>query len=269
MRVSPQGDTVIAGRATADAEVEIRIGNEAVGSVRADKRGEWVLIPQKPIAPGSHELTVTERLPGGGEVNGTQTVVVVVPKQGQDIAGQPSDGSAGSLAVVLPAKKGDAPLVLQTPGGISSGALSLNAIDYGAAGNDLTLSGQAPGGAQVRVYVDNDFIGSAVTDDKGLWQLQPESDISAGLHRLRVDHTGESGKVVSRVELPFSRAAPLRDLAEGTVVFVQPGNSLWRLARATYGDGPRYTDIFEANRDQIRDPDLIYPGQVFVLPRLN
>ena len=59
------------------------------------------------------------------------------------------------------------------------------------------------------------------------------------------------------------------DLPDGTVAFVQPGNSLWRLARQTYGSGLRYTEIYEANKDQIRDPDLIYPGQVFVLPRTN
>nr|MDJ0980603.1 LysM peptidoglycan-binding domain-containing protein [Kiloniellales bacterium] len=46
----------------------------------------------------------------------------------------------------------------------------------------------------------------------------------------------------------------------------QPGNSLWRIARGAYGTGNRYTMIFEANKDQIRNPDLIYPGQIFVLP---
>ena len=41
---------------------------------------------------------------------------------------------------------------------------------------------------------------------------------------------------------------------------------LWRIARRTYGQGTRYTVIFEANRARIQDPDLIYPGQVFNLP---
>ena len=47
---------------------------------------------------------------------------------------------------------------------------------------------------------------------------------------------------------------------------VQPGNSLWRIARRSYGAGLRYTVIYEANRSQIRRPDLIYPGQVFTIP---
>ncbi len=55
-------------------------------------------------------------------------------------------------------------------------------------------------------------------------------------------------------------------VCDATTVVVQPGNSLWRIARRSYGSGWDYTVIYEANREQIRNPDLIYPGQVFALP---
>jgi nucleoid-associated protein YgaU len=86
---------------------------------------------------------------------------------------------------------------------------------------------------------------------------------------MRVDHVGAGEKTLARVELPFLRAAALAGLPDGQVALVQPGNSLWRLARKTYGSGLRYTEIYEANKGQIRDPDLIYPGQVFVLPKIK
>lgn len=47
---------------------------------------------------------------------------------------------------------------------------------------------------------------------------------------------------------------------------VQRGDTLWAIAKSFYGDGSRYTQIFEANRDKIDDPDLIYPDQEFVIP---
>lgn len=47
---------------------------------------------------------------------------------------------------------------------------------------------------------------------------------------------------------------------------VARGDSLWRISRKVFGHGIRYTLIYEANADQIRDPSLIYPGQIFVLP---
>lgn len=49
-------------------------------------------------------------------------------------------------------------------------------------------------------------------------------------------------------------------------VTVQPGFTLWRIATETLGEGVLYVQVFEANKDQIRDPDLIYPGQVFTIP---
>jgi nucleoid-associated protein YgaU len=87
-----------------------------------------------------------------------------------------------------------------------------------------------------------------------------------GLHTLRIDEVDQNGKVLARVESPFSRAEPL-SIGEGDqVVVVQPGNNLWLIATRTYGSGPRYTVIYQANRSQIKNPDLIYPGQVFKLP---
>lgn len=48
---------------------------------------------------------------------------------------------------------------------------------------------------------------------------------------------------------------------------ISRGDSLWALSRLAYGDGARYAVIFKANRDKINNPNLIYPGQTFVLPR--
>jgi nucleoid-associated protein YgaU len=47
---------------------------------------------------------------------------------------------------------------------------------------------------------------------------------------------------------------------------VSRGDSLWRLSRRTYGVGTRYAVIYKSNREQIRNPNLIHPGQIFVLP---
>lgn len=53
---------------------------------------------------------------------------------------------------------------------------------------------------------------------------------------------------------------------EITTARITRGDNLWQISKRTYGRGQRYTVIFDANQDQIRDPDLIYPGQTFVLP---
>jgi nucleoid-associated protein YgaU len=48
---------------------------------------------------------------------------------------------------------------------------------------------------------------------------------------------------------------------------VERGDSLWRISRTIYGEGLRYTQIYDANTNQIRNPDLIFPGQVLVVPK--
>jgi nucleoid-associated protein YgaU len=52
------------------------------------------------------------------------------------------------------------------------------------------------------------------------------------------------------------------------VITVQPGFTLWGIAEANFGDGIAYVQIFQENRENIRDPDLIFPGQIFQLPDL-
>ncbi len=79
---------------------------------------------------------------------------------------------------------------------------------------------------------------------------------------------GADGKVEARVELPFQRADVTAE-PQAERITIQPAQNLWRIARHTYGQGIRYLEIFAANREQIRDPNLIYPGQVFTLPSVT
>lgn len=60
--------------------------------------------------------------------------------------------------------------------------------------------------------------------------------------------------------------APEPVAALAVTVTVQPGFTLWGIAQQNLGDGVLYVQLFEANADQIKDPDLIYPGQVFAVP---
>lgn len=66
-----------------------------------------------------------------------------------------------------------------------------------------------------------------------------------------------------------SSSAPARNTPEREVTYtVQKGDSLSKIARDQYGDGGKWKAIFEANRDQITNPDLIHPGQVLRIPSL-
>jgi nucleoid-associated protein YgaU len=269
VRVNPEGQAVIAGRAAPGAEVTLHANGDAIGRAEANQYGEFVLIPPSPLPPGAQELTLTARSPKGAENAASAPVAVLVPSAAPPAAvaaaAAPSQ-PAPALAVLMP--PGAVPRVLQEPEGPQPGKLGLGVVDYDEHGN-LRFAGTAEPGTTVRVYVDEALLGEALASADGRWALTPEANaIAAGRHRVRLDQLAANGRVVARVELRFEREALAQaDLSPGRVV-VQPGQSLWRIARRAYGAGIRYTVIYQANRRQIRDPNLIYPGQVFGLPEL-
>ena len=159
---------------------------------------------------------------------------------------------------------------------VTKDQLALDSIAYDPLGN-VTLSGRSNPDGLVRFYVNNEAISAAKTDDTGYWETDL-SDVIPGTYTLRIDELGSRGDVVSRLESPFKREdrqklaaliAPSSSPVRINIVTVQPGNTLWAIARKRYGDGLLYVRVFEANRDKIKDPDLIYPGQLFDLPDLN
>ena len=305
VRVNPSGDAVIAGRAEPDAEVTILDQGKPIGSVKADGRGEWVFLPDSALDPGEHSFTLeskSEDVEAAPKQESETSVVVLVPQVAKDIAGRTSDQPAGALAIEVP-KSGTGPTrvlnVPNQPPEASAGAPKvpeISAIDYDSSGRAV-LSGRAPGGARLFVYVDNEPIGEAVADEDGLWTFTPAAPVAPGLHVIRVDQVDETGNVLARAQTPFEQAAVTvaaqagaaqeaaaaatqasaggdAKAANGTAlaggrIVVQPGNSLWKLARESYGQGVRYTVIYEANKDQITNPDLIFPGQVFSVPAGN
>jgi len=64
---------------------------------------------------------------------------------------------------------------------------------------------------------------------------------------------------------PPETTAPKLQKVQGAVI-IRRGDSLWRISRRVYGHGMRYSTIYLANQEQIRDPDRIWPGQVFRMP---
>jgi len=272
VRVSPDGRAVLAGRAAPGAEVVVQQGKQELGRAKADASGDWVMLPDAPLAPGARELTLSEKPPQGPEVKADGSVMLVVPQpqeQAQAQAPSSTQASAGPsqppLAVLT---QGDQPpRVLQGPSAAPSGPphLQLGTVDYGNSG-EVRFAGRAAPGSTVRVYVDKHPVGDAKAEPNGSWTLTPPSDVVPGQHELRLDQLSAKGAVGARVELPFTRArlGP-QELALGSVI-VQPGQSLWLIARHSYGQGIRYTVIYRANQGQIRDPNLIYPGQVFAIP---
>ena len=261
VRVNHEGNAVMAGRAHPGSTVEILNGEKVFGTVKTDSRGEWVFVPAEILEVGEHKLGLRMILEGHDPVLSDHIVLMRVPERGKDALALKvrRDGTGASEVLQKPSSD-------KTEKTEKTSQLAIDNVDYGD--GSLSISGRADPGSIVQLYVDNNFIGRTKTDENGRWTLIPETDIAPGNYKLRADQIDKNMKVAHRVEIPFQRAEldDALNLAPGSFTVVQPGNSLWRLARRTYGKGVRYHEIFEANSDQIKNVDLIYPGQVLRLP---
>jgi nucleoid-associated protein YgaU len=220
-------------------------------------------------APAEHPAQQTQAAPAPAERPAQQTQAAPPPAERPTQAQAPAP--TGPLAVLIPGRsEAAAPRLLQVPEPApptgTAPRLGIDSVEYDQSGS-MRFAGGATPGARLRLYVDDQHIGEAVADALGRWVFQPESQPSIGRHRLRVDQLSPTdGRVLARAEVPFQREElPAEAFAEQRIV-VQPGNNLWRIARATYGRGIRFTVIYQANKEQIADPNKIYPGQVFTLP---
>jgi LysM domain len=250
VRIAPDGSAVIAGRAAPGAEVTVLDGEREIGRVTADRNGEWVLTPKDTLSPGPHQLSLAARTPGDDKVSRSEGVVaMMVPERAQP--------QQGPVAVLLP-PEGPA-RALQLPQDRRKFALDI--IQYDGAGK-VQLLGRATPGTAIDIYLDDHAAGHGRSDESGTWSATLSESVAVGRYRLRLEAHAPNGET-SRLALTFNRIAP----PEGAVAFdVQPGNNLWRIAQRSYGDGLRYTEIYQANHVQILDPNLIYPGQVFAVP---
>jgi nucleoid-associated protein YgaU len=154
-------------------------------------------------------------------------------------------------------------------------------------GGKIFIAGTGEPGASVNIYVGGEFIGQAKVADNGSFLFEGTHDLASGRHDVRADMIAAgSADVVARAEVELvHQIEAVSDEVEGTLaeasdsgekilrtgaaVIIRRGDSLWKVARRNYGVGVRYTTIFEANRDQVTNPDLIFPGQVLKVPEAD
>ena len=290
-RIEPTGEAVIAGRAAPGATVELLRNGEVHDRAVADQSGQFVIVPPR-LPSGTYDLTLRSRQPDGKQTTSKQNVTVAL---------EPKATERPVVALITPNKP---TVMLSQPAAPkpAAGAVVVETVEI-EPGGKFHVSGQARSGAALRLYLNDSFIASVTAGADGRFAVTINEGVAPGSYRVRLDEAASSGTVRARAEVPFSvpettasvtaqataskrpdLAAP-RLAAAGTTVLpdsgsppstvvvpkiatttVSRGDSLWRLSQTSYGAGMRYAVIYKANREQIRNPNLIYPGQVFVVP---
>ncbi|MEO0343291.1 MAG: LysM peptidoglycan-binding domain-containing protein [Pseudomonadota bacterium] len=252
VRVDEDGSAVIGGSSVPKAYVSVVFQGISLSASQATGTGDFVLLADLPPTENAQELYVAVTDEDGQELERSSPVLVlgrqaeeaprVVLVEDSNITLVDSDAGLRAAPSAPP-------------------ELTLDAVTYDKAG-DVAVSGQAGFASSVRVYLDNDPVTTQPVDSAGNWQLDLPN-VDTGVYTLRIDELNAEGAVTNRLESPFQKVEGA--LKPGTVI-VQPGNTLWSLAQSEFGFGDRYVVIFDANKDLIKDPNLIYPGQIFTVP---
>ena len=288
IKLGEDNTLVIGGRAGINQKVEIFNGDQLIGEVITNQFGEFVFIEE--LAPGYYDLNL---LSNG--IKSQKTVSIIAPDSTKILAKEgtkllPSESevivTTNEAEAIVPTNEAEAIVTTNEAEAIvtinnSDGTiekviqgasnsneannLSFDSLSYTSEGT-LHLSGKALPGAKVDVYIGKDLVGTAFADENGFWNITLDKPVKPGDYILRFNEIQDE-KVIATLDTPIRQS----DLSEISIsenaIVVQPGNSLWRISRRFYGRGVLYTLIFKANNSQISDPDLIYPGQIFDIPR--
>ena len=299
-RVRPDGAAVFAGTAAPNAKIRIFEGDILLGETIANENGEWVIVLEKSLAAGQHLISVAmERSDGTTEMadrslaveiyqdTETKPLVALLPEtatevpvliQSPDDVDKAKPAATASEAIVADAAKADATMsetAAAAPGKAEANsqisasqiaALAPSAIVWRDASRIL-ISGTSRGGVRVAVNDAKGQFGEALVLADGAWQVAGSLDMDIAVNQLRFALFDDANQIVARYDLPVKA----RDLAKGQdgspLVVVNKGDMLWRIAYHQLGEGVKYVDIVRRNQQDIADPDLIFPKQIFAVPQ--
>lgn len=266
----------VTGQAAAGGTVRLYLNDTLVASGQAGADGRVAFTIGRGVKPGAYRIRVDTVDPAGGKVRSRAEVAFVypdappptrfagagpeersAPSQKRDAAAIPAERPATHPAQAAPEK---APAA--SPAAPSLAAAPPRAGKQAGAEPDRP----APSGTPSIAATAGTTVPLPERDGRAAAALAPAlpgkvsgAPASAGQGRLATAEPGGAS--------PSAPEAGSVFVPEISTARISRGDSLWQISRRTYGHGHRYTVIYDANQQQIRNPDLIYPGQMFVLPK--
>jgi hypothetical protein len=254
-------------------------GGEQVAAAAPEPAAEAPAQPEAPKAPG--EVAALE--PSAAQP------AAATPAPAASAAPEPAPAAsapAGKPAAPAAAAEAAPPAQPAEPAAPAppTPEVAVSAVEADTAGT-LFVAGTAATSQTVRVYLNDQPLGEAKPSPTGTWLVEVHHEVAPGTYSVRADQlSGPDGSVIARAEVPFERKIDVAALqASGTTgaaagadvsgalpevqtVIIKHGDNLWNIARTNWGKGIRWSTLYQANKDQIRNPHWIYPGQVFIMP---
>ena len=275
VRVRPDGSLVIAGKGLPNSKIEIISNSEVIAITTSDKIGDFVAVPQKQLDSGEYFLSFRQTTKDNKVVIANKSVAINVTGKKDDVpivAIVDSQGKLGAKVIQAPGleKKEQSIKITKQINSktIEEPQIKILAITHDSKVGQLVLSGIAYNGVQVNAgFTGKETSSTKIINDE--WTLSIPGKLIAGKQKVFAVLLGKNGKVLSENSIIISGKS-IENANGKMLIIVQKGDALWNIAYQRLGIGNRYIDIVELNKDKIKNPDLIYPKQLFIIPnKLN
>lgn len=247
VRIEPAGTLVIAGRWVPHQNISVVINGKIVATERTDSDGEFVYAPTRVFEPGNYTISLVGAAPA---VKSVENVFVYISPRGYK----------NSVSLLM-TRSGST--MLQAPTMLADGDLVVSKIDYLDTGR-IVVTGDALPRLRVSLSLDNKYIGFArVSDHKHFGLGADVGELETGKEYVLTVrlHDGD-GRTVAQVGHRFTMPEMTGD--DDTYYTVRRGDCLWIIARNFLRRGVLFSII--AERNNIENPDLIYPKQLLQIP---
>lgn len=282
------GNMVFSGTATAGKKIRLYVDNKFVGDTTSDENGKWIFSGRKDIRPGVHQLRADLLSSGGGvarraavpfmRADPVKVAALLKTRVKIDVP----DTVAAAPAKKAPEKSQPVVTEKTTPAAKTPETVALKKPVSKPAGKPtLKVSAAKPvTPPQPAAKKQSEKMAVAKTPEPEAKKAALPTSVAGKAPEPEkpqqpVSKTVASAPALSPAPTPVIKMARAPEPAGDTEakkpekvshVVIQPGNNLWNISRVIYGKGIAYTTIFQANKEQIKDPDRIYPGQIFDTP---
>ena len=272
IKVSPDGSFVIAGKGQPNSNINILDKGNLIESTIVDNDGNWVIVSKENLKTGDNLISIDQVNKSGLVLKHKQLYVTKIDERKKN---QP-------LLISVPNKNGENISIIQQPAekqkinkvendlGIqkkidsNKDIFNVKTIFFNENGF-VSIQGEVNFGKKIELYI-NKKIMEIIKIENSKWQYNSDTIFDFGLHDLLVVLKSDKDEILDRITLPFMRVEmPSNDVSDNFIL-IKPGDMLWTIAYRLYGDPFKYIQIFEENKDQITNPDLIFPGQLFSIP---
>ena len=246
VRIEKSGNIIIAGRNPRESNISVLINKKIVATKHTNKSGEFVFAPSEALKPGNYVISLID---ADKNIKSEDSVFVYVSERGYK----------NSVSLLM-TKNGSK--VMQAPE-LADGDLVVSKIDYLDSGR-MVVTGRALPRLRVSLSLDDKYLGFArVSDYKNFGLGADIGKLESGKkYKLNIRlHDGE-GTTIANVEHEFVMPEMTGD--DNTFYTVRRGDCLWIIARNFLRRGVLFTMI--AERNNITNPDLIYPDQLLQIP---